>query len=171
MLALAAAAALPLAAIPFAARAYPDGAPWKTLDRPGEACASCHFGSASVAGSEALSLAGAPVAAEPGETYELTLRFAPGTPGIAGYLAAFHRADGEAGAVAAEGEQEAKGAAVRSTVPLPVSAETQAEWRFAWTAPATPGPVALHIAANAANDDASPFGDMVHVKTLMLAVE
>ncbi len=164
-------AALPLAAIPFAARAYPEGAPWKTLDRPGEACASCHFGDAPVAESEALTVEGAPALAAPGETYQLTLRFAPGEAGIAGYLATFRRAEGEAGTVAPGEGQAAKDAAVRSTAPLPVSAEACAEWTFAWTAPDTPGPVALHIAANAANDDASPFGDTVHVKTVVLAVE
>lgn len=42
-----------------------------------------------------------------------------------------------------------------------------ASWTFAWTAPDTEGvPVALHVAANAANDDSSPLGDFIYTAVL-----
>ena len=41
-----------------------------------------------------------------------------------------------------------------------------AAWRVEWTAPDTEGvPVLFHVAANAANDDASPLGDFIYTAT------
>ena len=37
-----------------------------------------------------------------------------------------------------------------------------AVWRFHWTAPGDRGSVILHVAANAANGDNSPFGDLIY---------
>lgn len=155
--------------LPFAASAFPTGAPWSTLDRPDDACTSCHMGSAPVAASEALSIEGLEDGIHVGETYSLTLRFDPAGAAIAGYLAGFRSEREEAGSVAAGEGQQVRETSVRSTEPQP-AAEGGASWTFDWTAPATPGLVALHIAANAANDDSSPLGDAIHVRTFEIEV-
>ena len=38
----------------------------------------------------------------------------------------------------------------------------RAEWTVRWTAPEAGGAVVFHAAGNAANDDASEFGDRIH---------
>ena len=45
----------------------------------------------------------------------------------------------------------------------------EAEWRFLWKAPREPeGPVVMHLAAVAANDDASEFGDRVYADSVVV---
>ena len=39
-----------------------------------------------------------------------------------------------------------------------------ASWTIAWISPTTGGSVAFHVAANAANDDASEFGDFIYTQ-------
>jgi hypothetical protein len=39
-------------------------------------------------------------------------------------------------------------------------------WWFRWRAPAAPGPVVFHVAANAANDDNSAFGDFIYTAAI-----
>lgn len=157
------------ALLPFAASAFPTGAPWSTLDRPDSACTSCHFGAPPVAESEALSIEGLEEGVQAGETYALTLRFDPADAAIMAYLARFRSEGEDAGSVAAGEGQQVRETSVRSTEPQP-AAVGGASWTFDWTAPATPGLVALHIAANAANDDSSPLGDTIHVRTFEIEV-
>ncbi len=48
----------------------------------------------------------------------------------------------------------------------------QNAWRFLWTAPeAATGELFVNIAANAANDDDSPFGDTIYVREIVLKVD
>jgi hypothetical protein len=42
-------------------------------------------------------------------------------------------------------------------------------WMVRWTAPAVPGNVVLHVAANAANDDDSPLGDFIYTSAVRVA--
>lgn len=159
----------PLAAaalVPVAAPAFPDGAPWDAIDDPGAACTSCHFGGDLVADSSALTLEGAEGPLLPGETYAFTLRFAPEDAGRLGFLAAFEPGDGPSSIEPGEGV-EARGAAVRSLAAVPAA---EGVWTFRWTAPPVPGRVAIHIAANAADGDASPFGDTIHLRTVSFEV-
>ena len=44
-----------------------------------------------------------------------------------------------------------------------------ARWTFEWTAPDDVAPVAVHVAANAANDDRSEFGDRVYLGCVLIA--
>jgi len=46
-----------------------------------------------------------------------------------------------------------------------------ASWSFRWTAPEAPGPVVLHVAANSADGDDSPFGDLVYATSVTSAPE
>ena len=72
--------------------------------------------------------------------------------------------------MAAEDGLEAQDSAVRSTIAKDV-ADRSAQWNFRWTAPEQPASVILHLAAIAANDDASPLGDTVHWKLVNLEVQ
>jgi hypothetical protein len=49
-------------------------------------------------------------------------------------------------------------------------ADGSAHWVFRWTAPpataAAPGAVVFHVAANAANDDDSPLGDLIYAASI-----
>lgn len=157
------------AAIPFAAFAFPDGAPWSVINNPDRACASCHFGSDPVAESEALTVEGVDGPLVPGESYTVTVRFAPEEAEILGFLAAFKTEEGAAGSVAAPADGvEARESSARSNAA--VANEGGASWTFDWTAPATAGLVSMHIAGNAANGDGSPLGDAIHVRTLSLEI-
>lgn len=49
-----------------------------------------------------------------------------------------------------------------------LTAQDTARWSFTWRAPAGLRPVAFHVAANAANDDDSPFGDFVYTREFVL---
>ncbi len=52
------------------------------------------------------------------------------------------------------------------------SAENRARWSIRWTAPKGKGDsVLVHVAANAANDDASEFGDDVYTATEKTVIE
>jgi hypothetical protein len=43
-------------------------------------------------------------------------------------------------------------------------------WTIEWTAPAAPaGPVQFNVAANASNNDDSPLGDYIYLKTMQSA--
>lgn len=144
-----------------AAHAYPEGAPWGADDLNGaQSCATCHFDYEAEANAAHLTLGGLPQTAMAGETYELTLAFAPEDAEIAGFLLSasagvFHHA--KKGTEANEQE-------VRSTVPLP--AAQGAQWTVIWTAPEKhKGDILFHAAVNGANNDMSSFGDRVYFQT------
>ena len=164
-----AAAAAIGAILPFAAAAYPEGAPWP--ERPasaGASCASCHYDSPAVDASPAIEVEGLDDV-RAGQSYDVRLQFTPPSGEVAGFLAFFERENEDVGELAQAGEAEVNGAAIRS-VKVEELAGKPAVWTFRWTAPASAGPVAMHIAANAANDDASPFGDDVHYRVLTVEV-
>ncbi len=142
------------------AAANPNGAPWGSADPDvAQNCSSCHFDGAPSVNSHLLSLAGLPEFIAAGETYQLTLGLAPGDAMIAGFMlsanaGAFHHP----GEGVETNEQEA-----RSVRPVPASAGAQ--WKLKWTAPADlSGDVIFYAAVNGANDDASPFGDIIHYR-------
>lgn len=148
-----------------AASANPNGAPWGAAKQgSGQDCASCHFDYDPAVNSELLALDGLPARIATGATYDLVLRLAPSDAAIAGFMVsasegAFH---------AARGGIEAKGREIRSTAPVP--AEDGASWRFKWTAPDAPADeVFFYAAVNGANDDASPFGDIIHFRSFIAA--
>ena len=158
------------ALLPVAALALPDGAPWSEAGNSGGACTSCHFDSTPIENSPALSVAGFEGPVRVGETYSLTVQFRPDGAQLAGFLASFQGSNGQAGVMAAEDGLEAQDSAVRSTIAKDV-ADRSAQWNFRWTAPEQPASVILHLAAIAANDDASPLGDTVHWKLVNLEVQ
>ena len=144
-----------------AAAANPHGAPWGAA-KPGagQDCASCHFDYDPAVDSELISLEGLPARVSPGATYDLVLRLAPSDAAIAGFMVSAS----EGVFSGARDGIEANGREVRSTAPVP--AEEGASWRLKWTAPDDLAEeVFFYAAVNGANDDASPFGDIIHFRS------
>ena len=154
------------------AHAYPEGAPWGAADpEADEHCASCHWERNPVMNSRALRVDGQPKSVEAGRDYVLTLMLVETDAVISG-MQIIASADGQpAGAFSsadADVEASAFESALRSTAPRPATGNA-ARWRFTWRAPmALSGPVTLHVAASAANDDGSPFGDQIHYAEITL---
>lgn len=149
--------------------AFPDGAPWGAANPAIEQdCANCHFGTEPVLASPALVIQGLPKSPEPGETYELKITFDDPAIVVAGFQLFAQVSGGDAGTLTASGDDvEFIGASIRSTAPLK-SAGT-ATWSVQWHAPAAlREPIEFFIAASAANDDGSPFGDTIHFQSYRL---
>jgi hypothetical protein len=152
-----------------AARAFPDGAPWGTANPAAEQhCASCHFESDPVRDSSSLVIEGLPARLVPGASYELEIVFDDPDIVIAGFQLLAHAGQEEAGTFASsDGDIESIGAAVRSTAP--VRSEKGVSWAVEWRAPdEVTSPIVFHVAASAANDDGSPFGDTIHYQSYEL---
>jgi hypothetical protein len=138
-------------------------------------CRACHFEGALDDPAGALELSGLPERPEPGATYELALRLRHPDLRRAGFQLAARFASGgregeDAGTLEAGEGQRVAGNTQRPVTYLQHTAEGtrpdrdgEAEWTFRWTAP--PGDSAailFHVAANAANDNLSEFGDLIY---------
>lgn len=148
------------------AHAFPDGAPWGAANPGAEQhCAACHFESEAVHESPALTLVGLPQNLEASVTYELSVAF--NDPGIviAGFQLIAVAPDENAGTFTSSAEDvEFIGASIRSTAPVETSG--RAIWAIRWRTPTMlTDSIVLHVAASAANDDGSPFGDTIHYKS------
>lgn len=165
----------PLAlAAPLAAGAYLDGPPAARTGGFGEpTCRACHFDGPQDDPSVSLSVRGVPERWIPGEAYALEVILAREGLPAGGFQMAARFASGEAAGRQAGGLAPGSDrvAVVDSAGILyaqhtfggtrPTGAGT-ARWRVEWTAPETPrAPVVFHVAANAANDDASELGDRI----------
>ena len=148
--------------------AHPSGAPWGTSDpTEPEHCATCHFDGGPVYSSPALTIDGLPETVTPARIYDLTLTFAADAGLSNGFLLYASKANDPAGAFSGEGDGlETMGSSVRSIAPR---TGDDAIWEFQWRAPdEIESPVFFWIAANAGNDDQSPFGDAIHYKTMVV---
>ena len=149
-----------------AARAFPDGAPWGAAN-PGaeQSCATCHFDDDPVRDSGALVIDGLPKHVEPDATYELQIKFDDPATVVAGFQLLAHATGESAGTFVSDAVGvEFVGATIRSTQPIK-GGET-VSWPVTWRAPATlSSSIVFYVAATAANDDGSPFGDKIHYRT------
>jgi hypothetical protein len=142
-------------------------------------CQQCHFDNPLNAPGARLGVSGFPRSYTPGRRYAIAVRLE--RPGLArgGFQLAVRYADGgpaglQAGRLAAPDNRvkviEAGDPAVQYAEHTPAgTAATSGSlgWRVTWTAPAgAGGPVVLHVAANAANDDQSALGDFIYLQTL-----
>lgn len=155
-----------------AARAFPEGAPWGAADPRAERnCGTCHFESDPVMESGRLAITGLPARVEPGAAYDLVIALRDPDAVIAGFQLIASAVGQPAGAFIVDGtgiEVEPFGAAVRSTTPL--SATDGLSWSLRWRAPSKmESDIVFHAAASAANDDGSPFGDIIHFRSYRLA--
>lgn len=181
----AAGAALLLGAL--AAVPYPEGPPPGHTGGFGEpTCLTCHFGEPLNPPDGSLTLEGVPEAYAPGRSYPLVVRLSHPELGRAGFQLSARLADGpsagaQAGEIAGAGTGDPaggpEGAPRVAVTPDPDGCvsyvhqtregsevtDTATEWRVVWTAPPhARAPVVFHLAGNAANDDASEFGDHVY---------
>lgn len=177
-----AAAALALLALPAerAQAGFPDGPPLAHTGGFGEpTCRACHFdGDLDVEGG-GLALGGIPAAYVSGEPYRITVTLRRGEMKRGGFELAVRFAEGaaagrQAGSLRAldervkvtEGTPGGVQYATQARPGVQISEAGKIEWVVEWTAPSpAEGPVVFHAAANAANGDASQFGDFVYTAT------
>ena len=166
-------------ALPGAARRYAENPPAAHTGGFGEpTCQQCHFSASLNAEGGTLLLEGLPETYTPGQSVRLTVRLTHAVLQRGGFQLSARFSEGpqagrQAGRLHPVKEQRVE---VRSTADsvqyahhTPAGTEPAAPGRIAWTlqwdAPASAkGPVAFHLAANAANDDASAFGDFVYTR-------
>ncbi|HWO89209.1 MAG TPA: choice-of-anchor V domain-containing protein [Gemmatimonadales bacterium] len=157
-------------------RTHPDGPPLRHTGGFGEpTCEVCHMGDAPNDPAGSLRLEGVPARWDPGGSYELVVVLDHPELQRAGFELAVRFAEGgEAGRQAGVLEP----AGPRARVSLDSASGVwyahhtllgtevvghSTRWQIRWTAPsAAAGPVVIHVAANAANDDASPLGDRIY---------
>ncbi|MEL7536405.1 MAG: choice-of-anchor V domain-containing protein [Pseudomonadota bacterium] len=157
-----------LASVAFAQNsiAYPEGAPWGSADpSAAENCASCHYDYEPVFDSKQLSIDGLPDKVAVGDAYPLTVTFESPDATVGGFQLLIRSNDMSAGAVDGNGVAtlEIKGSSVRSTSPRKLT-DDRVSWTIIWEPASATTPVDLYVAASAANDDQSPFGDQIHYR-------
>jgi hypothetical protein len=154
------------------ARAFPDGAPWGAANPAAEQdCAACHFGVEPVHASNALVIHGLPQKLQAGVTYDLAITFEDSSIVIAGFQLIAQAAEQDVGTFTSSADDvEFIGSSIRSVVPLRVS--SSAAWEIQWRAPERiGGPIDFYLAASAANDDGSPFGDTIHFRSYRVGAD
>ena len=172
-----------LAAPPQPEAIYLEGPPPAHVGGFGsDTCHACHFENELDAPGGSLALRGVPVAFAPSATYRITVSLERPAMGRAGFqlaarTAAGDRIGGPAGALQAldgdgrvqagtwaDGVTYAQHTEAGSAPTAPGTVSWTVEWRSpaAGTHAARAVPVVFHAAANAANDDASEFGDLIY---------
>ncbi len=142
----------------------------------GEAtCVECHLEFPPNLPGGRLMLLGVPDAFEPGRTYTLTVRLESEEMVRAGFEMAVRFQNGEqsgypAGDLRPLDDRTAVTADSVTAVPYghhtragtSVADPFAATWSMTWSAPSVRGDVVFHVAANSANGDDSPLGDLVY---------
>lgn len=141
-------------------------------------CTSCHFQADVNTGSGSITLAGLPPEYVPGTAYTLTLTVAQANLAAGGFQMSARFGDGtQAGAFEPADDDDGRVAVTTSAgvqyihhvrAGARTVAPDTARWRLLWTAPAS-GEVVFHVAANAADNDESPLGDMIYATSLRTA--
>lgn len=145
-------------------------------------CQACHTGLPLNDPASSLELEGPEESYLPGRTYAVTVRVVGDEyTRRAGFQAAFRWADGpergsSAGRLASRGpdtrvtaDSTGRVEYIAHTEDGVAAPDGRREWTFEWKAPEAAGPVALHVAANAANGDDSPLDDLVYTRARELA--
>lgn len=162
------------AAVAWAWPVYRDGPPPGHTGGFGEpVCNECHFGSPLNDATGTLAIE-APSVYQPGQAYRLVVRLEQPVMEAAGFQLAVRFADGErsgsqAGGIGPADDRTAVTVDTTGVVyshhtvtGAALTAPGTARWVLDWVAPLAESPVIVHAAANAANDDASEFGDLVY---------
>ena len=154
--------------------AYPEGAPPGFSGGLGEqSCHACHFHAEPNAEGGRLTLAGVPERYVPGERYSITVTLAKPGMKVAGFQLATRAKEGGTQAGTLEpgpGESARIGIDTQGAIQYAnqrskgthVESPSGATWTVVWTAPTTNVPVAIHVAANAADGDGTAEGDYVY---------
>jgi hypothetical protein len=141
-------------------------------------CNACHFQADVNAGAGALTIDGLPREYEAGGAYTLTITLTQEHLAAGGFQMSARFEDGtQAGTLtAAPGDEARVDVTTRADVQYihhvyagtqPVAWDT-ARWQVLWTTPPS-GAVVFHVAANAADDDESPMGDMIYATSVRTA--
>ncbi|HEX7050794.1 MAG TPA: choice-of-anchor V domain-containing protein [Longimicrobiales bacterium] len=177
--------ALALGVLAAARPRFPDRPPPAHTGGFGEpTCQECHFEGEPNEPGGTLTLAGVPEAYRPGERYRITITLARSGMRRGGFeLAARHASGPLEGRQAGELRPVDARAAVtpygtpavtyvhHTAAGTALETPGTARWTIEWTAPTTGGPVIFHVAANAADDDESPFGDFIYTTSARSARE
>lgn len=138
-------------------------------------CRVCHVGRDGTGGDGSLGVDGLPDMARPGHAYRLSVQLDAPMKRAGFMLAVRHLDRTQAGRLSPLDTARAAVHTVDSTgvqyvhhtpegTALPES--DRATWHVRWTAPDAPvDTVLIHVVANAANDDASEFGDEIYTRT------
>lgn len=157
--------------------AYPDHIPGPFTGGFGEeSCHSCHFDYAPNDPRGQLRVTGLDRTYLHGESYRVVISLHSERLGIGGFqLAARHEDGSQAGTFKWRDDRIIYTPGIEGSVKYlqhgltgnRPGADNIVSWEFTWRAPEEGGgPVIFHIAANAGNDDDSPFGDWVYLKEL-----
>lgn len=159
-------AALALLIVGVEALAYPNGAPWGAAQPTNpESCSSCHYDFEPIADSDQVLIDGLPERIKPGEPFTLRLTLTDRHARTSGFQLLVSSADD----IAIDCDRERVECIVngaRSTA-TQLLRDDKAVWELTLT-PTGSGPATLTIAASAANDDQSPFGDRIHYREVRL---
>ncbi len=162
------------------ASGYSDGPPpghTGGFDEP--TCRSCHSDNPINDPSAWLRVDGVPATYEAGREYEIELTLSRAGLGSGGFQLAARFITGD-GAGAQAGDFQVPDNRVQivnhgrpevqyvqhSDRGTRMAGPDTVSWHLQWTAPLEPGQVVFHLAANAANNDASEFGDFVVLRRL-----
>lgn len=156
-------------ALPGAAAAYPEGAPWGAADPDApENCSTCHFDYDAKLDSKSVRIDGLPASPSAGETYEFVIRFADPAAEVAGFQLLARSEDSAPGNFSStETAIEVGESGIRSTDPS--INDNGVAWRILWTAPEATGVrIRFFLAVTGSNSDGSPFGDQIHFRSFSI---
>lgn len=136
-------------------------------------CASCHFDNPPNEPQGSISLEGLPGTYTPEERYLLSVTLQrPGLRRSGFQLSTRFSGDGAAGEQAGTLRSLDEAVEIANAAGVEYAQHTRsgtrlaedgvATWQLEWQAPQSAGPVSLHLSANAANGDASEFGDYIY---------
>lgn len=139
-------------------------------------CHACHFQADVNAGDGSITLDGIPSEYVAGTTYDITITLAQEGLAAGGFQLSARFNDGAQAGVVASSPSDSGRVTVTTGGSIQYihhvyagtrrTAPDTARWRIQWTAPEASGVIVFHIAANAADDDGSPLGDMIYATSL-----
>lgn len=154
--------------------AYPDHLPGAFTGGFGEeTCHTCHFDYPINPGDGSLAIKGFPEQYMPNRKYAVVISVSRENLGQAGFqLSSRFQDGGQAGSLKPDSDRIAFTKASNDIEYLQhslsgskVNNQPFAEWNITWIAPDS-GKVIFNIAANAANGDASAFGDYIYIRQI-----
>jgi hypothetical protein len=139
-------------------------------------CHACHFQADVNTGDGSVTLDGIPSEYVGGTTYDITITLAQEGLAAGGFQLSSRFDNGaQAGAIAPSPRDSGRLAVTADSGVHYIhhvyagtrrTAPDTARWQIQWTAPEASGVIMFHIAANAADDDGSPLGDMIYTTSL-----
>lgn len=160
--------------------AYPEQLPGHLTGGFGEdTCHSCHFDYPLNYEEGKLRINGFPELYKPGQSYSIQIIVERSDLKKAGFQVSSRFADGsQAGSFNLRSDRTQFTAADSASVQYVQHSSKgsektdtgQAVWTVEWTAPEKSQQISIHLAANAANGDASEFGDYILTKEILLKV-